>query len=393
MGVVVAAALGVAAAPTSATVVKALAPLPPKYRMPWTAGETWTVTKGAHPTRAFDIKAPAGSNREVRAVAAGTASLQCSDAFVGQAIVALNVAGSVFRYAHLSLAAVKAAGVTTGGVGVKQGQVLGKLDPSPPGAPDDCGSSVSPPGFVYLTFELPKLPISVDGVTFPGCALCKPSPAVLRSTNQPPAPAGYLRCATESHTCHVPGVRDVVYGVYPRFRPVSYGRIGAIACINTTFGDPAPGFVKSCFVRAGTWYSVVNRNSGKCVDVRNGATANGTPIQQFSCNGTFSQAFQFEYVGGGVFETHYRNSPGRGWDVTNRSTISGASIQLWAGAGTPNQLWNFVYEGSGYYHFRPRSNFALCLDVPNGALGDSVQLQQATCNGRTAQSFRLAPGA
>ena len=47
------------------------------------------------------------------------------------------------------------------------------------------------------------------------------------------------------------------------------------------------------------WYRVVNRGNNKCVDVRGGATANGTVIQQLTCNNTTAQQFQFQPTSGG----------------------------------------------------------------------------------------------
>ena len=38
-------------------------------------------------------------------------------------------------------------------------------------------------------------------------------------------------------------------------------------------------------------YNIVAVHSGKCVDVDNAGTADGTPIQQYTCNGTDAQVF------------------------------------------------------------------------------------------------------
>jgi Ricin-type beta-trefoil lectin domain-like len=38
-----------------------------------------------------------------------------------------------------------------------------------------------------------------------------------------------------------------------------------------------------------TWYSLVNKNSHKCVDAASSGTANGTVVQQWICNGTNAQ--------------------------------------------------------------------------------------------------------
>lgn len=138
------------------------------------------------------------------------------------------------------------------------------------------------------------------------------------------------------------------------------------------------------------WYSIVNKNSGKCVDARAAATVNGTAIQQYACNGTTAQQYQFAPASDGHLRINIRAGSAQALDVTNVSTADNAPIQLWSYGGGANQQWQPVAEGStGYYHLVNR-NSGKCLDVPAASSADSVQLVQYACNGTGAQSFRLA---
>ena len=68
----------------------------------------------------------------------------------------------------------------------------------------------------------------------------------------------------------------------------------------------------------------------------------------------------------------------------------GVKVQLW-GVGNPpgaNQQWLAQHLGSGYWRFIARHS-GKCLDVPGSSTANAVQLQQYTCNGTNAQSFRL----
>ncbi|WP_037311236.1 RICIN domain-containing protein [Amycolatopsis orientalis] len=138
-----------------------------------------------------------------------------------------------------------------------------------------------------------------------------------------------------------------------------------------------------------SWYTVTAVN-GKCVDARAAGTANGTVVQQYACNQTFSQQWQFQSTSGGYYRVNTRNDPARVWDVADVSTADGGLIHLWAYGGGNNQQWQPVEESGGAYHFVSR-NSGKCLDVPGASTADSVQLQQYTCNGSGAQSFRLTP--
>ncbi|MGS2646281.1 RICIN domain-containing protein [Streptosporangium sp. LJ11] len=134
--------------------------------------------------------------------------------------------------------------------------------------------------------------------------------------------------------------------------------------------------------------TVISRNSGKCVDARAAATANGTVVQQYACNGTTAQLWRFQPTSGGFHRVNNGNNDAQAWDVTNVSTADSAPVQLWSYSGGNNQQWQAVEEPGGFYHFVNRHS-GKCLDVPGASTGDSVQLQQYTCNGTTAQSFSL----
>ena len=145
--------------------------------------------------------------------------------------------------------------------------------------------------------------------------------------------------------------------------------------------EPAP-------IDPAVWYPVVSKNSSKCLDARAAGTTNGTAIQQYACNGSTAQQYQFAPTSGGYVRINNRGNSAQALDVTNVSTSDNAPIQTWTYGGGANQQWQPVSEGGGYYHFVNR-NSGKCLDVPAASRADSVQLVQYACNGTAAQSFRL----
>jgi hypothetical protein len=141
-------------------------------------------------------------------------------------------------------------------------------------------------------------------------------------------------------------------------------------------------------IAAANWYTVSNKGSGKCVDDRGAASANGTAIQQYTCNGSQAQQYQFQATSGGYVRVNTRLNAAESLDVTNVSTADNAGLQLWSYTGGKNQQWLPVAEGTGTYHFVNR-NSGKCLTVPNYSTADSVQLVQLACNGFYEQSFSL----
>ncbi|MEC3978487.1 RICIN domain-containing protein [Amycolatopsis sp. H20-H5] len=151
-----------------------------------------------------------------------------------------------------------------------------------------------------------------------------------------------------------------------------------------TTTPPDPGTISPT-----AWYAVVNKAGGKCVDARGAASANGTVIQQYTCNGSAAQQFQFQPTSGGFTRVNNNLNAAKVIDVTGVSTAVNAPVQLWSYAGGANQQWQPVSEGGGYYHF-VNKNSSKCLAVPGGSTADSVQLVQAACTGGTGQSFHVA---
>jgi hypothetical protein len=136
-----------------------------------------------------------------------------------------------------------------------------------------------------------------------------------------------------------------------------------------------------------TWYSLADSGNGTCVDARSAGTANGTAIQQYACNGTQAQQFQFRSTDSGYTRITLRPDPQQVIDVTDRSTADNAPLQLWSWSSGQNQQWQPVRESTGRYHFIARHS-GRCLSAAASA-ANSVQLTQRACDGSAAQSFAL----
>ena len=71
---------------------------------------------------------------------------------------------------------------------------------------------------------------------------------------------------------------------------------------------------------------LINRNSGKALDVYNQATGDGARITQWTRNDQAQQQWQFVDSGNGYYRITSRHS-GKVLDVHNWSTENGGSIQ------------------------------------------------------------------
>ena len=110
---------------------------------------------------------------------------------------------------------------------------------------------------------------------------------------------------------------------------------------------------------------MINKNSGKCVDAKGAGTVSGTAIQQYTCNASAAQQYQFATTSGGYVRINQRGNSAQALDVTDVSTADNAKIQTWTYGGGNNQQWQPVAEGGGYYHFVIdiviRRPYAMCI--------------------------------
>jgi chitinase len=115
---------------------------------------------------------------------------------------------------------------------------------------------------------------------------------------------------------------------------------------------------------------------GKCVDVAGAATANGTKIAIYTCNGSVAQKWS---VSGSSLQ-----ALGKCMDVTGAGTADGTKVQLYDCNGTGAQQWThnsanqYVNTGSGK-----------CLDATGPSSADGTPLQIWTCGGGANQVWTL----
>jgi endo-1,4-beta-xylanase len=145
---------------------------------------------------------------------------------------------------------------------------------------------------------------------------------------------------------------------------------------------PAPGPVDPS-----AWYVLVNRNSGKALDVYNFATNDGARITQWTRSNANNQQWQFVDSGGGYYRIRSRHS-GKVLDVYNWSTANGGAIVQWADTNGNNQQWRLADSAGGYVRFISRhSNRA--LEVQGAATNDGANIVQYDDWGGNNQQWQL----
>jgi hypothetical protein len=122
-------------------------------------------------------------------------------------------------------------------------------------------------------------------------------------------------------------------------------------------------------------HAITNAN-GLCLDDRASSTANGNPIQIYTCNGTGAQQWTFVEAGSTLHVL------GKCLDISGGGTANGTKLQLWDCNNTGAQV--FIPQSNGAY-YNPQSN--RCLDDPAASTTPGTQVQIWDCNASSAQRW------
>ncbi|MEU4624767.1 endo-1,4-beta-xylanase [Actinoplanes sp. NPDC023801] len=131
------------------------------------------------------------------------------------------------------------------------------------------------------------------------------------------------------------------------------------------------------------WYVLVNRNSGKALDVYNLATSDGARITQWAHGNGAWQQWQFVSSGNGLYRLKSKHS-GKVLDVHNFSTADGGAIVQWADGNGTNQQFS-LQTIDGYLQLINR-NSGKAIEVQGASTADGANIvQYSDWNGANQQ--------
>jgi hypothetical protein len=135
-----------------------------------------------------------------------------------------------------------------------------------------------------------------------------------------------------------------------------------------------PGTASGATVDPGAWYVLVNRNSGKALDVAGASTADGAAIHQWSRHDGANQQWQFVDSGNGYYRLKSKNS-GKVLDIGNWSTADGAKVQQWTDLNGTNQQFSLADSDGGYLRLLNR-NSGKAVEVTGASTADGAAVVQ-----------------
>jgi hypothetical protein len=116
--------------------------------------------------------------------------------------------------------------------------------------------------------------------------------------------------------------------------------------------------------------------SNRCLDVPTSATANGTLLQIYDCNGGANQ--QWSLQPNGELQVYGNKC----LDVPGHATTAGTRVEIWDCNAGANQLWNLNSDGTVVGR-----ESGLCLDVTGAGTANATAVQIWTCTGASNQKW------
>ncbi|WP_412775479.1 non-reducing end alpha-L-arabinofuranosidase family hydrolase [Streptomyces mirabilis] len=147
------------------------------------------------------------------------------------------------------------------------------------------------------------------------------------------------------------------------------------------------GTARAATVDTSASYVLVNRGSGKVLDVAGASTADGAGLTQWTRTDSANQQFRFVDSGGGYYRLRAQHS-GKVLDVLNYSTADHADIAQWSDAGGTNQQFRLADSPDGYVRLINR-NSGKAVEVDNASTADGAKVVQYTDWGGANQQWQL----
>ena len=132
---------------------------------------------------------------------------------------------------------------------------------------------------------------------------------------------------------------------------------------------------------------IVNRNSGKLLEIAGNSTADGALATQWGDTGYPCQLWSFQPAGGGYYRIVNKNS-GKLLEVIGASTADGASVGQWGDTGHHTQQWSIHPTDSGYFKLINRNSGKL-LEVYQMSTADGATVTQWDDTGYPCQEWTL----
>jgi hypothetical protein len=129
--------------------------------------------------------------------------------------------------------------------------------------------------------------------------------------------------------------------------------------------------------------------TGKCMEVKSGATADGSEAEISNFNNKLWEKWQALDAGNGYFKLVPQHAPTKVLEINGGFTTNGTRVQISTDTGSARQHFKFVDMGQGWFKIQPESAPASVIQVKGGGNGNGVPVELFEDNSTAPQRWRL----
>ena len=139
-----------------------------------------------------------------------------------------------------------------------------------------------------------------------------------------------------------------------------------------------------------TAYRLVNRNSGKCLDVAGGTTADGTDVRQWTCTGAAPQHWRIEDRGDDTSRL-VNVATGKVLDLADCSPADGADLRQWSWLDNTCQRFRLIHSATGGWVRLVSAATGKVADVTDCGTADGTDVRQWSWLNNACQQWQIVP--
>lgn len=140
-------------------------------------------------------------------------------------------------------------------------------------------------------------------------------------------------------------------------------------------------------IDSSSYYKIVNRNSGKALDVPNGNSANNTQLVQWDDVGNNNQQYKLVAGSDGYYSIINRGT-NKALDNAGATGDNSAVVE-WDQSSSDNQKWKLIDTGDGYYKLQVKSSQKY-MDVSSASASNNAGIVTNSSSTSLSQQWKIS---
>lgn len=170
----------------------------------------------------------------------------------------------------------------------------------------------------------------------------------------------------------------------------AYGNRNFYDYFTDWFGDTRTTLGTDASIVEGDYIIAAKNNLNKALDI-NGNTTNGTNVQLWDRHNGINQRWHISFDSTTGYYTIINPNSGRALDVNGAISDSGTNIQIWDRNSSCAQQWKLIETSENDIIFTSACSSSVALDIQGGSMNNGTNIEIWTSHNGSNQKWQLIP--